>query len=73
MQEHQNSVFDGVLVPVPCDECGKEFEEPIGRLKTSPDLSCHHCGHTISVDGTKTREGLERFEEWRKNPSRPRP
>lgn len=68
--QQQSSVFDRVHVPVPCDGCGKEFEEPLGRLKSSPDLTCAHCGHTISVDGTKVREGLERFEEWRKNPFR---
>jgi DNA-directed RNA polymerase subunit RPC12/RpoP len=68
-----SSVFDGVLVPVTCDKCGGEFEEPAGRLKTSPDLTCPHCGNTICVDGTKVREGLESFEEWGKNPFRPRP
>lgn len=68
-----SSVFDGVLVRVPCDECGNEFEEKIGVLKTSPDLTCPKCGHIIKVNGTKMREGLELFEEWRKNPFQPRP
>jgi DNA-directed RNA polymerase subunit RPC12/RpoP len=64
------SVFDAFLVPVPCDKCGDEFEETMARLKTSPDLTCPGCGHTIKVDGSKMNEGLELFEEWRKNPFR---
>jgi DNA-directed RNA polymerase subunit RPC12/RpoP len=68
-----NSVFDSILIPVICDKCGGEFEETIVRLKTSPDLPCSTCGHTIKVNGTKVREGLEKFEEWRKNPFRPQP
>jgi DNA-directed RNA polymerase subunit RPC12/RpoP len=66
-----NSVFDNIRVPVPCDKCGDEFEETIAHLKTSPDLTCPGCGHTIKVDGAKMREGLQIFEEWRKNPFRP--
>lgn len=67
-----NSVFDNIRVPVTCNKCNSEFEETTGRLKTSPELTCPHCGHKISVDGTKMREGLELFEEWRRNPFLPR-
>jgi DNA-directed RNA polymerase subunit RPC12/RpoP len=68
-----NSILDSTRVSVPCDKCGNEFEETTGRLKTSPELTYPQCGHKISVDGTKMREGLELFEEWRRNPFRPRP
>lgn len=67
------SIFDSILVPVPCDKCGAEFEETIERLKTSPDLACPNCEHTIRVDGARMREGLELFEEWRKKPYQTNP
>lgn len=45
------STIDAGKLTITCPNCAKQIEEPIGRLKRNPKLTCPRCKRTIDVEG----------------------
>lgn len=47
---------------IPCPNCGKKFQETIGRLKHNPEIRCSGCGSNIRIDADELRQGIQTVE-----------
>lgn len=56
-------VFDNVMLPIPCEDCGQETEKPIRWIKANDHLICPGCGVHITLEREKLLASLKRMEE----------
>jgi transcription elongation factor Elf1 len=50
--------LDDQTLDITCPGCSKKISERIGRLKNSPQLTCHSCGQKIDTDAAELRSGI---------------
>jgi hypothetical protein len=55
--------IDEQLLTLECSGCGQKIEEPIGRLRTNPNLICPACSATIDINADKLNEGIKSVEK----------
>jgi hypothetical protein len=49
---------DTDLFPIRCPNCGHDFKEEIGRLKSGLDLRCPACNTTIRYEASKVLRAM---------------
>jgi len=57
------SILDNDTVDVPCPHCGKKLKERVAKLKTSPHLTCRHCGQGFDVDAKQFKAATEKVDK----------
>jgi len=57
-----NSIINNLRVPVQCD-CGHEFRERFGWLKSGPELVCPACRGFFSLSTERLHTIIESMEE----------
>lgn len=57
------SILDNDTIEVPCPHCGRKLKERIGKLKTSPHLTCPGCGGGIDVNARQLKTATEKVDK----------
>ena len=56
------SINQNAKIDVPCPQCGKDVQQPLGRLKGKVDVTCPKCRTSFTIDATQLQEGLAEQE-----------
>lgn len=57
-----NRIINNLRIPVECD-CGHEFKENYGRLKSGPELICPACRGFFSLSAEQRHSIIDSVEE----------
>ncbi|CAB3916037.1 YnfU family zinc-binding protein [Achromobacter piechaudii] len=49
-------------INVPCPQCGKDVQQPFGRLKGKVDVTCPECRTSFTIDASQLQKGLAERE-----------
>ena len=57
------SVLDNETIDIPCPNCGRKLRELVGKLKTSPKLTCRHCSTAFDVNAKQFKAATEKVDK----------